>query len=97
MAAVLHSIYAYCAQLLTGNSRADAQHRGFAFVEFYEEIDAADAVDNMHLSELHGKTIKVNIAREIRNRPTHRAPWMDPAWTDPAATGAQDEHVEEDD
>ena len=28
------------------------KHRGFAFVEFEEKEDAADAIDNMHNSEL---------------------------------------------
>jgi RNA recognition motif-containing protein len=44
----------------------DNQHRGFAFVEFEEPQDAQAAIDNMHLAELYGKVIKVNLARPIR-------------------------------
>ena len=44
----------------------DNQHRGFGFVEFEEAIDAQAAIDNMNLSELYGKVIKVNLARPIR-------------------------------
>ncbi|KAF4742890.1 hypothetical protein FOZ62_023051 [Perkinsus olseni] len=36
----------------------------FAFVEFYEEGDAKDAVDNMNESELYGRTLRVNMARQ---------------------------------
>ncbi|CAG8441928.1 2520_t:CDS:2 [Ambispora gerdemannii] len=42
------------------------QHRGFGFVEFEEETDAQASIDNMHLSELYGKVIKVNLARPMR-------------------------------
>jgi RNA recognition motif-containing protein len=44
----------------------DNQHRGFGFVEFEEASDAQAAIDNMNLSELYGKVIKVNLARPIR-------------------------------
>ena len=33
------------------------KHRGFAFVEFEQAEDAAAAVDNMHESELFGRTV----------------------------------------
>ncbi|CAI2176936.1 16441_t:CDS:2 [Funneliformis geosporum] len=42
------------------------QHRGFGFVEFEEACDAQAAIDNMNLSELYGKVVKVNLARPIR-------------------------------
>ncbi|RGB38976.1 hypothetical protein C1646_665003 [Rhizophagus diaphanus] len=42
------------------------QHRGFGFVEFEEASDAQASIDNMNLSELYGKVIKVNLARPIR-------------------------------
>lgn len=44
----------------------DNQHRGFGFVEFEEASDAQAAIDNMNLSELYGKVVKVNLARPIR-------------------------------
>ncbi|CAG8602989.1 15287_t:CDS:2, partial [Dentiscutata heterogama] len=42
------------------------QHRGFGFIEFEEAADAQAAIDNMNLSELYGKVIKVNLARPMR-------------------------------
>ncbi|CAG8462355.1 3894_t:CDS:2, partial [Racocetra fulgida] len=42
------------------------QHRGFGFIEFEEAGDAQAAIDNMNLSELYGKVIKVNLARPMR-------------------------------
>lgn len=36
----------------TGDSK---QHRGFGFVTFQQNVDALDAVDNMHLNELNGR------------------------------------------
>ena len=42
---------------------AAGKPRGFAFVEFEEEGDAAAAIDNMEGAELFGRTIRVNVAR----------------------------------
>ncbi|KAJ2823864.1 hypothetical protein GGI24_003563 [Coemansia furcata] len=39
------------------------KHRGFGFVEFEEEGDALEAIDNMHDAELFGRTIAVRQAR----------------------------------
>lgn len=41
-----------------------SSHRGFAFVEYETAEDAQAAMDNMNLSELLGKLIKVNLARQ---------------------------------
>lgn len=41
----------------------DDHHRGFGFVEYELADDAKAAIDNMHLSELYGKTIKCSIAK----------------------------------
>ncbi|CAD6586496.1 MAG: hypothetical protein CYPHOPRED_003558 [Cyphobasidiales sp. Tagirdzhanova-0007] len=69
-------------------------HRGFGFVTFSQNTDALDAIDNMHLSEINGKILKVNIAKPMRgqlnagtNRATH-APWSDTAgrMSDPHAS-----------
>ena len=38
------------------------KHRGFGFVTFEEVEDAAEAIDNMHLAELFGSVLKVNVA-----------------------------------
>ena len=41
------------------------QHRGFCFVTFVEEEDAAEALFNMNNSELLGRVLKVNIAKPM--------------------------------
>ncbi|KAF9165138.1 hypothetical protein DFQ26_000582 [Actinomortierella ambigua] len=62
-----------------------APHRGFGFIEFEHPEDAKAAQDNMHLSELFGKTIKVNLARPLKGagpggRGPERAIWADEEW-----------------
>lgn len=64
----------------------DAPHRGFGFVEFDLAMDAQAALDNMHLSELFGRTIKVNLAKPgkggaggMRSGP-EKAIWADEDW-----------------
>lgn len=49
------------------------QHRGFAFVEFEEPGDAADAMDNMNGAELFGRVLRVNYAQPMQMR-GHAAP-----------------------
>lgn len=39
-------------------------HRGFGYVEFESAEDAKEAIDNMDQSELFGRVIKVNQAKE---------------------------------
>ncbi|KAH0257318.1 peptidyl prolyl cis-trans isomerase cyclophilin, partial [Aureobasidium melanogenum] len=39
-------------------------HRGFGYVEFENPQDAQEAIDNMDQSELFGRVIKVNLAKE---------------------------------
>jgi len=39
-------------------------HRGFGYVEFESTDDAKEAIDNMDQSELFGRTIRVNVAKE---------------------------------
>lgn len=38
-------------------------HKGFAFVEFEDPNDCKAAIDNMNLSELNGKILRVQLAR----------------------------------
>ncbi len=33
--------------------------KGFAYIEFYEQQDAEDCVDNLDLGELYGRTVRV--------------------------------------
>ncbi|CCI39280.1 hypothetical protein ABG067_000468 [Albugo candida] len=40
--------------------------RGFGFVEYEEEDDAIDAIDNMDESELFGQTLRVCVAKANR-------------------------------
>ncbi|OZJ06059.1 hypothetical protein BZG36_01161 [Bifiguratus adelaidae] len=46
--------------------------------EFESKEDAAAAIDNMHLSELYGKVIKVNLAKPNKDMvPGNRAIWTE--------------------
>lgn len=56
-------------------------HRGFGFVEYELAEDCQAAMDNMHLSELYGKVIKVQLAKTINVTTTsNRAVWTDESW-----------------
>lgn len=62
-----------------------APHRGFGFIEFDLPADAISAQDNMHLSELFGRTIKVNLAKPLKGagpmgRGPEKAIWADEDW-----------------
>ncbi|KAK6002147.1 hypothetical protein QM012_001785 [Aureobasidium pullulans] len=39
-------------------------HRGFGYIEFESPQDAQESIDNMDQSELFGRVIKVNLAKE---------------------------------
>ena len=47
---------------------ATGKARGFGFVQFSEESDAADALANMHHAELCGRVIKVNAAKPMKTK-----------------------------
>lgn len=47
---------------------ASNQHRGFAFVEYDQPDDAADAMDNMNGAELFGRVLRVNYAQPMQMR-----------------------------
>ncbi|KAK9448170.1 uncharacterized protein V1518DRAFT_419863 [Limtongia smithiae] len=38
-------------------------HRGFAFVEYEADEDAEAAIDNMHLAQINGRTIRVSTSK----------------------------------
>lgn len=57
-----------------------SKHRGFAFLEYELNEDAAAAIDNMNESELYGKTIRVNIAKPQKNKAGSRAVWDKDEW-----------------
>jgi RNA recognition motif-containing protein len=50
---------------LPKNDKPDATevHRGFAYVEYEDEQDAKEAIDNMDQSEFFGRILKVSAAR----------------------------------
>ncbi|KAN0024691.1 hypothetical protein ACTFIV_009100 [Dictyostelium citrinum] len=57
--------------------------KGFGFIDFELPEDAADALDNMHESEIFGRVIKCSIAKPIKN--LNKAVWS-----------SDDYHVNED-
>jgi len=55
---------------------AAEKHKGFAFLQYDERSDAADAIDNMNGAELFGRILKVNIAKaDAASRGSHRPIW----------------------
>lgn len=67
-----------------------SKHRGFAFIEFELAEDAAAAMDNMNESELYGRTIRVNIAKPMKNKEGYsRAVWNSDEWLQEHAVGAE--------
>mmetsp|Transcript_34442 Transcript_34442/g.50350 ORF Transcript_34442/g.50350 Transcript_34442/m.50350 type:complete len:132 (+) Transcript_34442:182-577(+) len=55
----------------------DNKNRGFGFVHFEEEEDAAAAMENMEGAEIYGRVVKVNIARPM----THKLGASKPVWS----------------
>lgn len=43
-------------------------HRGFGFVQYFLEEDAAAAMDNMDGAEIEGRVLRVNIAKPIKHK-----------------------------
>ncbi len=54
---------------------AAEKHKGFAFVQYDEKEDAADAIDNMHNAELFGRVLRVNLSKPDAHRGGHRPVW----------------------
>ena len=54
-------------------------HRGFGFVQMETTEDAAAALDNMHESEIYGRTIRVRPAQP-RKQNANRAIWTEDSW-----------------
>ncbi|KAI1318068.1 hypothetical protein EDD11_007302 [Mortierella claussenii] len=80
-----------------------APHRGFGFIEFDLPADAQAAQDNMHLSELFGRTIKVNLAKPLKGgmgaggigRGPEKAIWADEDWLKKNVLGDNDQPGQE--
>ena len=54
---------------------ASRKHKGFAFVQFRERGDAAEAIDNMHNAELAGRVLRVNLANPNAFKGGNRPVW----------------------
>ena len=54
---------------------ATSKHKGFAFVQFDDKDDAADAMDNMHNAELFGRVLRVNLSKPMENKGGNRPVW----------------------
>lgn len=68
------------------------KNRGFAFIEFESNEDAAAAIDNMNDSELFGRPIRVNLAKPIRIKDTSSKPvWSDDQWLANSASATSEE------
>mmetsp|Transcript_21534 Transcript_21534/g.32867 ORF Transcript_21534/g.32867 Transcript_21534/m.32867 type:complete len:151 (+) Transcript_21534:73-525(+) len=60
---------------------AAGTHKGFAFIEYVDGDDAAEAIYNMDGAELFGKTLTVNIAQAERmNLGSNKAVWSTEEW-----------------
>ncbi|SPO26422.1 related to ribonucleoprotein [Ustilago trichophora] len=81
------------------------RNKGFGFITFSTEDDALDALDNMNLNSIGGRTIHVNLADPSKvkeagaGNKAGRAVWDNEDWLkqyaandqDPAATAPSDE------
>lgn len=87
----------------TTSAPGGKRNKGFGFITFSSPDDALDALDNMHLNAIQGRTILVNladpnkIAKEGKGGP-NRAVWDNEEWLkqydasdqDPAAANPEE-------
>ena len=59
---------------------ASDRNRGFGFVDFEEEDDAAAAIENMEGAELFGKVLHCNIAKPMTKLQHGKAVWSAEDW-----------------
>ena len=57
------------------DAKASGKHKGFAFVQFDDKDDAAEAIDNMNNAELFGRVLRVNLAKPDAIKGGHRPVW----------------------
>ncbi|CAO3618612.1 unnamed protein product [Cunninghamella blakesleeana] len=84
------------------NPGSRAQHKGFGFVQYEEVEDAMEAMDNMHLSEIMGRVIKVSTAKPSKMMAgSNKAIWDDDAYlqqhSDPILKNEEEIEKEDDD
>ncbi|XP_002154334.1 peptidyl-prolyl cis-trans isomerase E isoform X1 [Hydra vulgaris] len=81
---ILHAAFIPFGDIIDVNIPIDyetSKHRGFAFMEFELAEDAAAAIDNMNESELYGRTIRVNLAKPMKNpESASRGIWSTDEW-----------------
>ena len=76
--ATLRAAFLPFGELADVNMPMDAaaqKHKGFAFVQYDEKEDAAEAMDNMHNAELFGRVLRVNLAKPDAIKGGHRPVW----------------------
>ncbi|SPO41199.1 related to ribonucleoprotein [Pseudozyma flocculosa] len=79
----LHSYFSPFGDILEINipKAEGGRARGFGFVVFSSPREVEDAVDNMHLNEILGRVVNVNIARPMKTSAGGRGPvWQDEDW-----------------
>jgi peptidyl-prolyl isomerase E (cyclophilin E) len=60
---------------------AKGTHKGFAFVEYQDADDAAEAIYNMDGAELFGRVLNVNLAQNNQvNLGSNKAVWTTDEW-----------------
>ncbi|KAJ4388461.1 hypothetical protein N0V85_007529 [Neurospora sp. IMI 360204] len=81
---------------LPKNEKPDSTdpHRGFAYVEYGDEEDAKEAIDNMDQSELFGRVIRVSGAKIPKSAKeglgSKTAVWEQEAWLAENAVSEED-------
>lgn len=69
-----------------------SRHRGFAFIEFEDPVDAQAAMDNMHDAELFGRVLTCNLANPKNAR--GQAVWNQEQWMNEGAKTAEEVDAE---
>ncbi|KAK9781059.1 putative RRM domain-containing protein [Seiridium cardinale] len=81
---------------LPKNDKPDATdpHRGFAYVEYEDEQDAKEAIDNMDQSEFFGRVLKVSAAKAPKSADeglgSKTAVWQQESWLAEHAVSEED-------
>jgi len=69
----LRDVFKECGNVLSIKIITDAytgKSRGFGFIEMETESEAQQAIDTLNGREVNGNQIRVNVAKENRNRRT---------------------------
>jgi len=76
---------------------AKGSHKGFAFVEYLDADDAAEALYNMDGGELMGRVLNINLAQQNQIKlGSHKAVWSTDDWfKEQAGTAGEEEREAE--